>query len=77
MKWARLVRDSKLCIERLVGQLRLGRGGPARAASEIVLQDRTIGMRLEVATRPNNRRFDEQAVIAVALWLTAFAGSVI
>src|SRR5258705_5212468 len=30
-----------------------------RAASEIVLQDRTIGVRLEVATRPSHRRFDD------------------
>src|SRR5258707_12200317 len=51
--------DAKLCIEQLVRQLRPGRGGPARAASEIVLQDRTIGVRLEVATRPSHGRFDD------------------
>src|SRR5213593_4655207 len=51
--------DAKLCIEQLVRQLRPGRGGPARAASEVVLQDRTIGVRLEVATRPSHRRFDD------------------
>src|SRR5260370_9087226 len=53
--------DAKLCIEQLVRQLRPRRGGPARAASEIVLQDPTIRERLELATWPNHRRFDQPA----------------
>ena len=38
----------EICIEQLVRQLRPGRGGPARVPSEIFLQNRAIGVRLEV-----------------------------
>ena len=51
--------DAEIRIEQLVGQLRLRRRGPARAAAEIVLEERPVGVRLEIAARPRHRRLDD------------------
>src|ERR1700724_2331521 len=52
------LRQLEMGIEELIGKLRLWRRSPAGASPEVILENRLIGMRLEVTAWPGHRRFD-------------------
>ncbi len=51
--------DAELRVEQFVRELRSRCRRPARSPPEVVLDDRAVGVRLEVPARPGHRRLDD------------------